>query len=95
MARHHKSHRMHDGKGVSDGYYAGHSDRRRQEMEDSNLISEDHSAIANLPQNVMIKRFAEERDYLPEVLKDDVRSVDEQMGADNSKRKQHFHPHKY
>jgi len=80
---------------VSDGEYAGHAARRHQEMQDAGMIHEDHSAIANLPQGVMMKPYPKERDYLPEVLNDDIRSVDEQMGADNNQRRKHFSPHKY
>lgn len=80
---------------VSDGQYAGFEDRRRQEMRDAGMIHEDHSAIANLPQHVMIKPYGMERDYLPEVLDDTIRGIEEQMGADNGQRKKHFRPHKY
>lgn len=90
MARHHKSQR-----GVSEGYYSGHADRRHQEMQDGGMIREDHSAIANMPQEVMIKPYPAERDYMPEMIDDTIRGVDAQMGEEQSKRKAHFRPHKY
>lgn len=78
-----------------DGMYAGHSARRHQEMQDAGMIREDHSAIANLPQEVMMKPYPKDRDYLPEGLDDTIRGVDKQMDADNAKRKGEMKPHKY
>lgn len=105
--KHHKDPRPHmqghhddrDGQykhhAISDGQYAGFEDRRRQEMRDAGMIHEDHSAIANLPQHVMIKPYGMERDYLPEVLDDTIRGIEEQKSADNAQRQKHFKPHKY
>ena len=80
--------------GAWDGYYAGPEPRRRQEMEDSNMIHEDHMAIANLPQNVMIKPYPKTGPYMPEVLNDDISGVDAQMDYDDDKRADHFYPKK-
>lgn len=76
------------------GHYEGHSERRRQEMEDAGMIHEDLSAIANLPQNVMIKPYPVEKGYLPESLDDTISGVDRQMGRDNSKKMQDYAPKK-
>lgn len=87
--RHHASEKKH-----SEGHYEGHSARRRQEMMDGGMISEDHSAIANMPQNVMIKPYPMDMNYLPEDLDDTIRGVDKQEGMDHGKSMKHFHPKK-
>lgn len=70
------SHMHHGGMG---GYYEGPEERRRQEMQDGGMIREDHSAIANLPQNVMMKPYPMTGPYMPEGLDDTIRGVDHQM----------------
>lgn len=75
-------------------YYAGIQDRRRQEMEDAGMISEDHNAIANLPQNVVIRAYPKTGPYMPEGLDDTIRGVDKQMDMDDNKRKEHNVPKK-
>ena len=89
MARYHESK-----KKMGSGYYEGDMSRRTQEMQDAGMIREDRSAIANLPQDVMIKMYEKERDYMPEMLDDTIRGVDRQIDMDNSKRKEHFMPKK-
>lgn len=79
---------------MKNGYYEGMDARRRQEMEDAGMIHEDHRAIANLPQDVMIKPYPMTGPYIPEVLDDTIRGVDKQMDKDDSKRKEHFVPKK-
>ncbi len=81
-------------KGLGRELYAGMEPRRRQEMEDAGMIHEDHSAIANLPQNVMIKKYSEPYAYLPEGLDDTIAGVDRQIDYDDSKRREHFYPKK-
>ena len=80
--------------GAWDGYYAGPEPRRRQEMEDSMMIHEDHSQIANFPQQVMIKPYPKTGPYNPEILNDDVSGVDAQMDYDDGQRAAHFYPKK-
>ena len=91
--RHHSSmsrtHRLEEQE-----YYAGASSRRHQEMEDGSMIREDHSAIANLPQGVMMKEYPREGGYLPESLNDTITGIDRQKNMDNNKRKEHFAPKK-
>lgn len=77
------------------GHYEGHQGRRHQEMMDAGMIHEDHSAIANMPQGVMIKDWPKGGSYMPENLDDTIKSVDRQMGEDGSKRSRHERPHKY
>jgi hypothetical protein len=75
-------------------YYAGEGARRTQEMQDGSMLREDRSAIANMPQNVMMKPYPKGGDYLPENLDDTILGVDRQVGMDDSKRRQHMHPKK-
>lgn len=94
-----KSDRIAESRGMKewsprDGYYAGMDARRRQEMEDAGMIHEDHRAIANLPQDVMIKPYPMTGPYIPEVLDDTIRGVDKQMDMDDNKRREHFVPKK-
>ena len=93
---HHRAHeRANHRMGSAHGeHYAGAEPRRRQEMEDAGMIHEDHSAVANLPQNVMMKPYPKEGGYLPENLDDTLRGVDRQMNYDNSKKMAHLYPKK-
>lgn len=88
-----KEDRRDESRGMQ-GYYSGMDARRRQEMEDAGMIHEDHRAIANLPQEVMIKPYPMTGPYIPEVLDDTIRGVDKQMDFDDRKRKEHFFPKK-
>lgn len=74
--------------------YAGMESRRRSELEDAGMIHEDHRAIANLPQEVMIKPYPRTGPYLPEELDDSMEGVDRQMDFDDSQRRRHFYPKK-
>jgi len=74
--------------------YAGMEPRRRQELEDAGMIHEDHRAIANLPQEVMIKPYPRTGPYLPEGLDDTIKGVDDQMDYDDKQRRAHFYPKK-
>lgn len=60
----------------------------------SSMIHEDHRAIANLPQEVMIKSYGMPGSYMREELNDDISGVDAQMRYDNYKRNEHFYPKK-
>lgn len=79
---------------MNDGFYEGPEPRRRLEMQDAGMLYEDHNAIANLPQNVMIKAYPKTGPYLPEVLNDDLSGIDAQMDYDDSQRRSHFYPKK-
>ena len=58
------------------------------------MISEDRNAMANLPQNVVIKEYPSTSGYLPENLNDGLSGIDEQMRLDNSKKSGGFKPKK-
>jgi hypothetical protein len=67
--------------------------RRGLEVDDE-MIHEDHRAIANLPQEVMIKPYPKTGPYLPEGLDDGLSGVDRQMDYDDKQRREHFYPKK-
>lgn len=102
--RYHASAREHNRYGEEDGpaivqkqmpeYYAGEQARFRQEMQDAGMIREDHSAVANLPQNVIMRPYPRAEGYLPEVLDDSIRGIDMQVKLDDSQRSRHFLPKK-
>jgi hypothetical protein len=89
--RHHSSH--HSPK-HSEGHYEGLSSRRDQEMHDAGMIRENHAAIANLPQEVMIKPWPSAGSYLPEGLDDTIRGVNQQEALDDRLRDKHMVPKK-
>lgn len=77
--------------------YAGKDDRRRMEYEDSMMIREDRTAIANLPQQVIMKQYPTSPYSDQPDLNDTVRGVDEQMWKDSHGRdlKKGAYPEKY
>jgi hypothetical protein len=75
--------------------YASMEPRRRQEMEDAGYLYEDHNAVANLPQGVIMKPYPKTGPYLPEGLEDSIRGIDHQMDYDDSQRRDHFYPKKH
>lgn len=77
-----------------DGEYAGLQDRRHQEMQDAGMIREDRNAIANMPQEVMIKPYPKSGSYLPEDLDDRISGIDKQINLDDSQRQKHLKPKK-
>lgn len=74
--------------------YAGMEARRTQEMQDAGMIRENPSAIANLPQEVMIKAYPKTGPYMPEELDDRISGIDRQMNYDDSQRRKNFAPKK-
>jgi hypothetical protein len=72
----------------------GDMSRRTEEMQEEDMIREDHSKIANLPQEVMIKPYPQSYDYMPEDIDDGIRGVDRQIGMDNRKRDEYYKPKK-
>lgn len=62
---------------------------------DGSMINTDPSAMANLPQNVLIMKYPRETGEMNETLDDTIKGIDKQKGQDNSKRNQHEQPEKY
>lgn len=75
-------------------FYAGMDGRRRQELEDAGMLHENPNAIANMPQEVMIKSYPKAGAYLPEELDDSFEGVDRQMDHDDAQRRRGFLPKK-
>ena len=86
--RHHESRH-------GEGHYEGHEGKRRQEMMDGMMIKEDHSAIANLPQGVIMREYPKVSHYMREGLDDTIKGVDHQMDTlDGAKEKSNAMPKK-
>lgn len=81
---------------MPEGDYAGELARRTQEMQDAGMIKEDRSAIANLPQEVMIKPYSKSpSSYMREDLDDRISGVDHQIDVlDGAKRNKNNVPKK-
>ena len=62
--------------------YAGYDARRRQEYEDSMMIKEDKSCMANLPKEVIMKEYPKSPYYNQGDLNDTIRGVDRQLADD-------------
>jgi len=62
---------------------------------DDGMINVDTSAMANFPQNVIIKTYPRPAGELTENLNDGLSGVDSQMSKDNSKRKSTQQPEKW
>lgn len=85
---------MYRPEAIDEGPYAGMESRRRQEMQDAGMLREDHRAVANLPQEVIMRAYPKEHGYIPMGLDDTLRGVDGQMGLDHKKTMKHLHPEK-
>lgn len=68
------------------------SERRMKEM---SMISEDRSAVANMPQSVMYKPYPRAYDELDHGQDDTMAGIDRQMGEDHSVAKRHNKPSKW
>jgi len=75
-------------------YPVGTDPRKTEAMQDGGMIREDMRAIANLPQEVMMKPYPMTGPYLPEGLDDTIAGVDRQMDYDDQKRRMNFYPKK-
>lgn len=79
-----------------DGDYSGPLNRaRNEERRDFEMISEDKSAVANLPQQVMYKPWPKAGYYADYDLDDTIRGVNKQMDEDGSDMKRHKSSKKY
>lgn len=105
MAKRYYDHKMEDtskksGSGVieasarGENYFPTMSGQGRRSIEKPEMIYEDARAIANLPQEVMIKPYEHTKPYLPEDLDDTGRGVDRQMDYDDSQRSRNIYPKK-
>jgi len=96
--KHHKMKKHHDGHMKahdSGGSIAGEMDKSFRKHYTEGMIHEDHSCIANLPQNAMIKQYGRMHSPMNETLDDTIKGVDYQIGSDDSGRNRNLKPHKY
>ena len=82
-------------KRFHDGAYAGHGARVAQEGQDSSMIREDRSAVANLPQDVKYTAWATGASYLNANLNDTITGIDKQKSEDVSGTKSHLQNNKW
>jgi len=84
-----------EGKGMQWAeYYAGVDPRRRQEMLDGSMISEDHRAIANLPQHVVMREYPKAGHTMAPYIDDTIEGIDRQMDYDDMMKRRIFAPKK-
>jgi hypothetical protein len=62
---------------------------------DGGMISQPKNDLANMPQQVIIKKYPSGSGYLPENLNDTISGIDSQMGKDNAKKTGNLQPEKY
>ena len=88
--------RYHNSKKADVGpdLYSGASARYALERKDAGMIHEDHSAIANLPQEVMIKDWPMKPGYLNADLDDGISGIDSQLRAEASGLSKGYKPRK-
>lgn len=72
------------------------SNRRHEEMRDAGMISEDHSAVANMPQNVKYVAWNKPSyGMVDENINDTISGINRQMSEDESKGRAGMLPRKY
>jgi len=69
--------------------------RRRDAMRASGLLNEDHSKIANLPQDVKYHAWPKAYRGLNVDLDDTIAGIDRQMSNDESQAHRYLRPKKY
>ena len=77
-----------------EGHYSGMEDRLNQEAVDGSMIREDHFAVANLPQNVIMRPYRRGGYGIPEGVNDTIEGVDRQLAYDNREMDKHMYPKK-
>lgn len=89
------------GHGGENGYRAERGDsgeaslaRRTKEMQEDEMIRNDESQVANLPQSVVMRAYRDSYDYVPEGINDGISGVDDQISEDNRGRDKSFRPKK-
>lgn len=69
--------------------------RRHEEMKEAGMISENHSEVANMPQEVKYKPWPKHSYGLDSNLDDTIAGVDRQINKDDSQGRKGMNPHKY
>lgn len=63
---------------------------RKREAKDGGMLHEDHSAVANMPQQVKYQPWPDGHDYLDGSLDDTIRGVDQLTNENVNKAKKHI-----
>ena len=71
------------------GSYEGLEGARNMERRDFSMLSEDHSAVANMPQQVKYHAWPKAGHYADYDLDDTIKGIDGQMDDDGRKMKAH------
>lgn len=69
-------------------FYAGPDARRAEEIAAGDMIHEDRSAIANLPQQQIMREYPKSPAGLGGYLDDTITGIDSQMAYDNRKARE-------
>lgn len=85
--------RYHESKKHKKSFMAEH-DLRHKYLEDEGMIQEDHYAVANLPQDVKMKPYPPYGGYMPDILDDTRRGIDEMMEESDEKVREFIKPRK-
>lgn len=80
---------------LGEEFYAGMHGRSAADRRASGMISEDRSAIANLPQNVIMREYPRVDYARQEGLNDNILGIDVQMYDDARHKKGKKYPQKY
>ncbi len=83
------------GDRLGEEFYAGLKLRTKTETRDYNMLSEDPRAIANMPQEVIMKQYPKVDYASYEGLNDTINMVDFQMRQDSKRQKRGPYPEKY
>jgi hypothetical protein len=75
-------------------YFPTMSGEGRRGIEKPGMIYEDRRAIANFPQEVMMKPYPMTGPWMPEDLDDTGKGVERQMDYDDAQRRSGFYPKK-
>jgi len=79
-----------------DGDYSGPLNvARREEAKDFSMISEDRSAVANLPQEVKYHAWPKAGRYATYDYEDTIKGIDEQISSDDKGLARQKHGFKY
>lgn len=76
-------------------HYAGHDQARAEERHDFHIIKEDKHAVANLPQEVIMKPFPRMKYGLDPYLDDTISGIDSQQYADEKQMHKGLSKSKY
>ncbi len=74
---------------------SGLNAERNREARDFSMLSEDHSAIANMPKEIKYHEWPKANMYANSDLDDTIRGVDKQMNEDGSQMARHKAKSKY